>query len=35
MCLRYAIVPFIIEDTKKLFYYRGLCEWERNKYPPA
>lgn len=23
-CLRYGIVPFIIEDSKKLFYYRGL-----------
>ncbi len=30
-CLRYAIVPFIIEDTKKIFYYRGLSEWEREK----
>ena len=27
-CLRYGIVPFIIEDTKKMFYYRGLSEWE-------
>ena len=30
-CLRYAIIPFIIEDTKKMFYYRGLSEWEREK----
>ena len=30
-CLRYAIVPFIIEDEKKMFYYRGLSEWEREK----
>ena len=30
-CLRHAIVPFIIEDTKKSFYYRGLSEWEREK----
>ena len=30
-CLHHAIVPFIIEDTKKLFYYRGLSEWEREK----
>ena len=30
-CLRYGIVPFIIEDSKKLFYYRGLLEWEREK----
>lgn len=27
-CLRYRIVPFIIEDSKKHFYYRGLREWE-------
>lgn len=26
-CLRFGIVPFIIEDSKKLFYYRGLSEW--------
>ena len=25
-CLKYNIVPFIIEDTLKLFYYRGLKE---------
>ena len=30
-CLRHAIVPFIIEDAKKIFYYRGLSEWEREK----
>lgn len=30
-CLRYTIVPFIIEDSKKLFYYRGLSEWESEK----
>ena len=30
-CLRYSIVPFIIEDSKKMFYYRGLSEWEREK----
>lgn len=28
-CLRFNIVPFIIEDSKKMFYYRGLSEWER------
>ena len=27
-CLRYSITPFIIEDSKKLFYYRGLSEWK-------
>lgn len=26
-CLKYGIVPFIIEDDMKLFYYRGLKEW--------
>ena len=28
-CLGHGIVPFIIEDTKKMFYYRGLSEWGR------
>ncbi len=27
-CLRFSIVPFLIEDSKKAFYYRGLAEWE-------
>ena len=26
-CLRNNIVPFIIEDDIKMFYYRGLKEW--------
>ena len=26
-CLKYHIVPFIIEDEMKLFYYRGLNAW--------
>jgi Fic family protein len=26
-CLRYGIVPFIITDELKIFYYRGLSEW--------
>ena len=30
-CLHYGIVPFIIEDAKKAFYYRGLAEWENEK----
>ena len=28
-CLRNGIVPFIIEDAKKAFYYRGLREYRR------
>ena len=30
-CLKYNIVPFIIEDNLKLFYYRGLKEWNKEK----
>ena len=30
-CLKYNIVPFIIEDDLKLFYYRGLKEWDNEK----
>lgn len=30
-CLKYNIVPFIIEDDLKMFYYRGLAEWETEK----
>ena len=30
-CLKYNIVPFIIEDTLKLFYYRGLKEWSNER----
>ena len=30
-CLRFGITPFIIEDAKKAFYYRGLSEWERER----
>lgn len=28
-CLRFNVVPFIIEDSKKAFYYRGLANWDR------
>ena len=32
-CLRHNIVPFIIEDAKKFYYYRGLSEWgKQNGY---
>jgi len=30
-CLKYNIVPFIIEDNLKIFYYRGLKEWYNEK----
>ena len=30
-CLRFGIVPFIIEDSKKAFYYRGLFEWDNER----
>ena len=30
-CLRNNIVPFIIDDSLKLFYYRGLREWKKQK----
>lgn len=30
-CLRFSIVPFILEDSKKMYYYRGLSEWEDEK----
>ena len=30
-CLKYNIVPFIIEDNLKMFYYRGLKEWNQEK----
>ncbi|MCD8118881.1 MAG: Fic family protein [Lachnospiraceae bacterium] len=30
-CLRNDIVPFIIEDDLKMFYYRGLANWESER----
>lgn len=30
-CLKYQIVPFMIEDKLKIFYYRGLKEWSHEK----
>lgn len=30
-CLNNNIVPFIIDEEHKLFYYRGLKEWENEK----
>ena len=28
-CLNYGIVPFVIQDDLKMFYYRGLSQWDR------
>ena len=28
-CLRFGVVPFIIADRHKMFYYRGLKEWDK------
>ena len=30
-CLHHNVIPFIIEDAKKNFYYRGLTEWRNEK----
>ncbi len=30
-CLKYNIVPFIIDERHKLYYYRGLKEFENEK----
>ena len=30
-CLRHNVIPFIIEDKKKNYYYRGLSEWRNEK----
>ena len=30
-CLRHNVIPFIIEDSKKNYYYRGLAEWKTEK----
>lgn len=30
-CLKYNIVPFIIDEKLKLFYYRGLKEWTNER----
>lgn len=30
-CLKHNIVPFIIEDNIKIYYYRGLKEWNNEK----
>ena len=30
-CLKNNIVPFIIDDSLKMFYYKGLSEWNNEK----
>ena len=30
-CLKHNIIPFIILDKDKLFYYRGLKEYQGNR----
>lgn len=30
-CLKHNIIPFIISDDMKLYYYRGLKEWQSEK----
>lgn len=30
-CLRHNVIPFLIEDAKKNYYYRGLAEWKDEK----
>lgn len=30
-CLKYDIVPFIIEDDIKMYYYRGIKEWKNER----
>ena len=30
-CLKHNIVPFIIDDSMKLFYYRGIQDWNQEK----
>lgn len=30
-CLHHDVIPFIIEDAKKSYYYKGLAEWRHEK----
>lgn len=30
-CLKHNIVPFIITEELKMFYYRGLANWKRTR----
>ena len=31
LLLKHNIVPFVIDENLKMFYYRGLTEWKREK----
>lgn len=30
-CIKHDIIPFIIEEDLKLYYYRGLHNWNEEK----
>ena len=30
-CLKHGVIPFIIDEDHKLFYYRGLKEWSNER----
>ncbi|MBP5359218.1 MAG: Fic family protein, partial [Treponema sp.] len=30
-CLKHNIVPFIITDELKMFYYRGIAKWKNER----
>ena len=30
-CLAHGLIPFLLEDSKKFFYYRGLLRWKEEK----
>jgi hypothetical protein len=30
-CLKHNIVPFIITEKLKIFYYRGLTQWKNER----
>lgn len=33
MCLENSIVPFFIDERNKIFYYKGLKEWQTENKP--
>jgi len=30
-CLRFGIVPFVLSDDMKFYYYRGLAQWDSER----